>query len=109
MPVDQRVADRVRRFLRSKREVTERKMFGGVAFMVRGNMICAVGKEHLMVRVGPVEYEAALRAPHAHPMRFTGKPMRGYITVDPAGYETRNGLSFWLEKALAFVLTLPPK
>jgi len=109
VPFDQKVADRVRLFLRSKGEVTERKMFGGVAFMVRGNMICAVGKEHLMVRVGPSEYEAALRAPHAHPMRFTGKPMRGYITVDPAGYETSSGLGFWLQKALAFVGTLPLK
>jgi len=109
VPFDKKAADRVRQFLQSKAEVTERKMFGGVAFMVRGNMVCAVGKEHLMVRVGLSQYEAALRAPHAHIMRFTGKPMRGYITVDPAGYETRNGVSFWLEKALAFVLTLPPK
>ena len=62
-----------------------------------------------MVRVGPSEYEAALRVPHAHPMQFTGKPMRGYITVDPAGYETSNGLGFWLQKALSFVRTLPPK
>jgi len=109
VPFDQNVADRVRRFLRSKDEATERKMFGGVAFMVRGNMLCAVGKKHLMVRVGLSEYEAALRVPHAHAMRFTGKPMRGYITVDPAGYETSDGLGFWLQKALTFVRTLPPK
>ena len=109
MPFDEKVADRVCRFLRSKGEVTERKMFGGVAFMLRGNMLCAVGKNDLMVRVGPSGYEAALRLPHAHPMRFTGRPMRGYITVDTAGYETSDGLGLWLDKALAFVRTLPPK
>lgn len=108
VPFDNKVADRVRRFLRSKDEVTERQMFGGVAFMLRGNMICAVGKKHLMVRVGVAEYEAALRVPDAHPMQFTGKPMRGYITVDPAGYQTSTGLG-WLQKALTFVATLPPK
>jgi TfoX/Sxy family transcriptional regulator of competence genes len=106
---DKKVVDRVRRFLESKGDVTERKMFGGVAFMVRGNMICAVGKDHLMVRVGSAEYEAALRMPHAHEMRFTGRPMRGYVTVDPAGYETSKGLSDWLQKAVFFVCTLPPK
>jgi len=109
MSFDERVAARVRRALARTPNVTERGMFGGLAFMTDGNMLCAVGGDHLMVRVGPEQYESALREPHAHDMRFTGRPMRGYVTVDPPGYETQEALAAWVSKARAFVSALPPK
>jgi len=106
-PVD--AAARVRQILQEVTGVTERRMFGGIAFMLNGNMVCAVGKDHLMVRVGPDGYDDALHLPHAHEMRFTGRPMRGYVTVEAAGYGSRRALESWLRKALAHVSTLPPK
>jgi TfoX/Sxy family transcriptional regulator of competence genes len=109
MPFDEEVAALVRHSLASTANVSERRMFGGLAFMVNGNMLCAVGNDHLMVRVGPAQYETALRQPHAHEMRFTGRPMRGYLSVDPNGYATRDAVAAWVSAALAFVSTLPPK
>ena len=84
-------------------------MFGGLAFMVSGNMLCAVGIDHLMVRVGPTQYEAALRRPHAEEMSLTGRPMRGYVSVKPPGYSSRKALAAWIAKSLTFVASLPPK
>lgn len=84
-------------------------MFGGLAFMVSGNMLCAVGADHLMVRVGPIQYESALRRAHAREMRFTGRPMRGYVTVAPPGYASKRAVAVWVASALRFVTSLPPK
>ena len=84
-------------------------MFGGLAFMISGNMLCAVGKEHLMVRVGHDQYEEALAQPHAKVMRFTGRTMPGYVTVEPEGYSTERAVAKWIAVALRFVATLPPK
>ena len=109
MAFDEKVAQQVRHLLASRDEVVERRMFGGLAFMVSGNMLCAVSADHLMVRVGPAQYEAALRRPHAGEMRFTGRPMRGYVTVDPPGYSSEKAVAAWVATALSFVATLPPK
>ena len=109
MAFDERTAGQVRQLLATLKDVTERKMFGGLAFMVGGNMLCAVGRDHLMVRVGEAGYETALAQPHAQEMRFTGRTMRGYVTVAPAGYTTREALQSWLQAALSFVGTLPRK
>jgi TfoX N-terminal domain len=84
-------------------------MFGGLAFMVSGNMLCAVGADHLMLRVGPVQYEAMLRRAHVSEMRFTGRSMRGYVTVAPPGYSSKKAVAAWIATSLAFVTTLPPK
>ena len=84
-------------------------MFGGIAFMVRGHMCCGVVKDLLMVRVGPEGYEHALAKPHARPMDFTGRPLRGLVFVAPAGTLTDKGLSDWVRRAARFVRTLPPK
>lgn len=109
MAADEGTAQQVRVLLASRGDVSERRMFGGLAFMVAGNMLCAVGADHLMVRVGPDQYESSLRQPHASEMRFTGKPMRGYVTVDPSGYATASTLRHWVDTALRYVSTLPPK
>lgn len=109
MPADEAAARRVRKLLSSRTDVTERRMFGGLAFMIAGNMLCAVGADHLMVRVGRDRYAAALDQPHAKEMRFTGRSMKGYVTVDPAGYVADEDLQRWVETALSFVTTLPSK
>jgi TfoX/Sxy family transcriptional regulator of competence genes len=109
MAFDPGIAEQVRHLLETRKDITERKMFGGLAFMVGGNMLCAIGNEHLMVRVGDAGHDAALARPHVREMRFTGRPMRGYVTVDPPGYATRKALQSWLETALSFVGALPRK
>ncbi len=109
MAYDEDVAYRLREALADQDGVTERKMFGGLAFMVNGHMCCGLTTEDLMVRVGPEQYEACLAQSHARPMDFTGRPMKGMIYVDEAGYETADALQAWVDRGLAFVLGLPPK
>ena len=109
MPFDEQVAERLRSALKGVPGVEEKKMFGGIAFMVDGHMCCGVVKEDLMVRVGPDEYEACLELPFAREMDFTGKPLRGFVYVGREGFESAEVLQEWVERGLAFVSTLPPK
>jgi len=108
MAIDEGLAARIREVLGTAR-TTERKMFGGLAFMSRGHMFIGIAKEALMVRVGPEAYPAALQRPHAREMDFTGRPMKGYVFVDPPGYERDADLAAWVQAGLAFVATLPAK
>lgn len=89
--------------------MVEKKMFGGLSFMVKGNMCCGVVGDELMARVGPDGYEAALKRPHARPMDFTGKPLKGFVYVAPEGFADRADLEGWIGLALNFVETLPAK
>ncbi|MEX2158454.1 MAG: TfoX/Sxy family protein [Dehalococcoidia bacterium] len=109
MAYDEMLAQRVRALLAKKGGVTERKMFGGIAFMVGGNMCVGVVKDDLMVRVGPDGHDDALAQPGARPMDFTGRPMRGMVFVGPRGYRTGAGLSAWVQRGVAFAKTLPAK
>jgi TfoX/Sxy family transcriptional regulator of competence genes len=109
MAFDEAVAGRVREALAGGPNVVEKKMFGGVAFMVRGNMCCGVIGGRLMLRVGPKGYETALSRPHASAMDFTGRPMKGMVYVEPAGFASPRDLEAWIEKAMAFALSLPAK
>ena len=84
-------------------------MFGGLAFMVRGHMCCAVSGQDLMVRAGPDQYEALLSLPHASPMDITSRPMRGFVIVGPAGLSSMEDLKEWVNRGLEFVCTLPSK
>lgn len=84
-------------------------MFGGVAFLRDGHMFVGVTDESLMVRVGKELHADSLRRAHVRPMDFTGKPMNGYVFVDPAGIRSAAQLRFWVERATAFVSGLPPK
>jgi TfoX/Sxy family transcriptional regulator of competence genes len=104
---DERLATRVRSVLGDRARVTERRMFGGLAFMVSGHMACGIVGEDLMVRVGPARYEKALARRHARPMDFTGKALRGMIYVGPAGLRSRAVLSGWIQLALELVRSLP--
>jgi len=90
-------------------DVVEKRMFGGIAFMVRGNLCCGVIGDRLMLRVGPKGYETTLSRPHAKAMDLTGKPMKGMIYVEPAGFATPRDLKKWIERALEFSLSLPAK
>ncbi len=109
MAYDEGVAQRLREALSDEDDVVEKKMFGGIAFMHRGNMCCGVVGDELMVRVGADAYDTALREPHARPMDFTGRPMRGMLYVGTDGFESDEVLGAWLQRAMAFTKTLPPK
>jgi hypothetical protein len=104
---DENLADRVRAALPAE-AVTERQMFGGVAFMLAGHMFCGIVKDTLMLRLGPDGAECALDQPHVRPMDFTGRPMKGMVFVEPGGL-TGGALQQWVDAAAAFTRTLPPK
>lgn len=106
MAYDEKLADRVRRALGPRPDVTEKKMFGGVAFLLDGKMFCGVATEDLMVRVGPERHAAALAAAHVRPMDFTGRPMNGYVFVGPGGTRTVKAVQKWVDQGAAFVATL---
>ena len=103
MSYDQRLADRVRSVLSKHRGVTERKMFGGLAFMVNDRMCCGVLNRSLVVRVGKDRYQEALARPHVRPMDFTGRPMRGLVYVGPGGSRSTRTLKAWIQQGLYFV------
>jgi len=109
MAYDETATQRVREALTKYAGITEKKMFGGLAFLLRGHMCCGITGDELMVRVGPQGYEAALSRPHTRKMDFTGKPLKGFVFVKPAGFGAKKDLKAWIEKATDFVLSLPPK
>ncbi|MCI0340425.1 MAG: TfoX/Sxy family protein [Planctomycetales bacterium] len=109
MAYDLALADRVRKALGRRRGVGEKEMFGGVAWLLDGKMFVGIVKEELMVRVGPDRHDAALEKPGARTMDFTGKPMRGYVFVSPAGLRSAAALAGWVKWGAEFVATLPAK
>jgi TfoX/Sxy family transcriptional regulator of competence genes len=109
MAYDEQLAQRTRSALATRRGITERKLFGGLAFMLHGNMCCGIVGDRLMARVGPEAYEEALARPHAREMDFNGRPMRGMVYVEPAGVRSDRDLARWVARAVAFVETLPAK
>lgn len=109
MPYSERLARRLRDLFAGRPEVTERKMFGGLVFMVGGNMACGVHGDELMVRVGREAYADSLESPDARPMDFTGRPMRGFVIVAAAGIATTAGLSEWAGRGVAYAASLLEK
>lgn len=109
MAYDEKLADRVRDVLKHRRGVSEKKMFGGLSFLVNGNMSCGIIGDNLMVRVGPDAYDGALKKKGARPMDFTGRAMKGMIYVDRSGYGRSASLKAWVERGLAHARSLPPK
>jgi TfoX/Sxy family transcriptional regulator of competence genes len=107
MAYDERLAERIRRGLAGHPGTTEKAMFGGLCFMVNGSMCVGLIGDELMVRVGPDAHDAALEEPHVRPMDFTGRPMRGYIFVEPDGTTTPRALQRWLDRGVSFAATLP--
>ncbi|MBT8400701.1 MAG: TfoX/Sxy family protein [Rhodothermia bacterium] len=108
MAYSEDLAQRVRQVL-DRPGVVEKKMFGGLAFMVDGNMCCGILGDELMLRVGPERFEEVVSTPHARPMDFTGRPSRGMVYVASTGLGTDEMLLTWIELSLDFVATLPPK
>ena len=109
MTFDEGLATRLRDILREHSDVDEKKMFGGYGLMLRGNLCCGVLHDELIVRVGPDQYEGALVRSHAKKFDFTGRPMKGWILIEPEGFESDEDLSTWVQMAVDFVLSLPPK
>lgn len=109
MAYDENLAQRVRRLLAPVDNIYERKMFGGLAFMLNGNMCCCVEKENLVIRTGPDAYDDALTRPHARVFDFTGRPMRGFVYVESEGLAEEIALRDWVNTAVAFASALPPK
>jgi hypothetical protein len=109
MAYDADLGDRVRETLGPRAAFTERAMFGGLAFMVGGHMTCGVIGDDLVLRLGPDGAEDALDRDGVRPMDFTGRPMKGYVYVAPAGFEEDAALAGWVACCLRFNGTLPPK
>ena len=97
MAYDEQLAERVRKSLGRRRNITEKKMFGGLSFLQNGKMLCGVLKDLLVLRVGPEEAAKLLKKPHVRPMDFTGRPMKGFVYVEPGG--SKSAASF--ERGLA--------
>lgn len=109
MAYDETLAERIRELLKGRKHITEKRMFGGIAFLARDHMFVGVSGDALMVRVGPSAYEESLRRAHVRVMDFTGRPMKGYVFVDHAGLEHDDDLRHWLDAGHTFVQTLPAK
>ncbi len=103
---DRDLAERIRTTLAGRRGVTEKEMFGGIAFLLRGKMFCGITNNTLMARIGPDRYEKALAKAHVRPMDFTGRPMKGYVFVDAPGLRTQRTLASWVGQCIDFVSTL---
>jgi TfoX/Sxy family transcriptional regulator of competence genes len=108
MAYDEQTAKRVRKLLSGRRDIAEKKLMGGLCFMVDGHMCCSVsGKGGLLIRVGAQAQAPMLAEPHALPMQMGGRTMKGFIRVGPEGYRTEAGLRKWIERGLDFTATLP--
>jgi TfoX/Sxy family transcriptional regulator of competence genes len=106
---DADAAERVRRVLSGRGEVVEKRMVGGLSFLVNGNMCCGITGTALMIRVGADSREKALREPHVRPMTFGGRVLSGFICIEPAGYAADDALASWVQRGLDFVSGLPAK
>src|SRR3954467_12315674 len=110
MAYDEDLANRIRELMADEPGVTEMKMFGGLAFLVGGNMsVAASGQGGLMVRIDPEQTEALLAEPHAQPFEMRGREMTGWLRVEAEGVRTREGLEPWVERGVAYARSLPAK
>jgi TfoX/Sxy family transcriptional regulator of competence genes len=109
MAYDETLAARIRQALAPRPDIDQRKMFGGIGFMLSGNMCCGVAGERLMLRLGNEGAAAALREPHTRPMDFTGKPLKSMVYVDLEGIASPEDLNRWVNRAADFAAALPPK
>ena len=109
MAYSEELAERIREIIDARPGVVERKMFGGVAWMVNGNMACGVIGEDLMVRLDHDEAELALAEDHVGPMDFTGRPMRGFVVVEAMGISVDDSLGRWVDAGADYAESLPPK
>ena len=109
MAYDEDLADRVRELFAGRPGLREQKMFGGLCFMLDGNMACGILGSELVVRVGRESQDDALSLPYSRPFDMTGRPMRGFVYVSAEGLATDDGLAEWATRGLAYAASLPPK
>jgi len=109
MAFDETLAERVREALAGRADVGERRMFGGIAFMVAGNMAVGIVGDDLMVRLDPEDAERALAGPHVRPMDFTGRPAKNMVFVDAEGTAADENLAAWVDAGADYASSLPPK
>jgi hypothetical protein len=107
MAYDEELAKRLRTIFDQRTDVVEKKMFGGLCFMVSDHMCCGIAGNTLMARVGPAMYEECLKQRYVKEMDFTGRPMKGFVYVQPEGIAGDKELSGWVDKCLSFILSLP--
>ena len=107
MAYDEKLAERVRGAVAKRSRIEEKRMFGGLAFLLGGRMFCGVLDDDLMVRVGPARYAAALSRPNVRPMDFTGRPITGFVYVGARGVKTAASVAKWVREAVDYALTLP--
>jgi TfoX/Sxy family transcriptional regulator of competence genes len=109
MAYDEVLASCIQGVLDQQPGLVEKKMFGGVAFLIQGNMAVGVHKDMLMVRVGPDAYDETMKYPNTRPFDLTGRAMKGWVLVEPDGITSESELKEWVEAGVNFALTLPPK
>ena len=109
MAFDESLAERIRQRLARRKNVEERKMFGGIGFLLGGHLLVGVWKDSLIARIGPDEHDAALLEPHVKEFDITGRPMKGWVLVEAEGVEGDDQLSGWIQRAVKFVGALPAK
>ena len=109
MAYDEGLAQRIREEMGGLPGYTEKKMFGGVGYMLQGNMACGVNGPDLIVRVGPERYEKALAEPNTRVFDMTGRPMKGWVVISPQGCEEDKDLKAWVKQGVEYALTLPSK
>jgi TfoX/Sxy family transcriptional regulator of competence genes len=109
MAFSEELAERIRQQLAWRKGVEEKKMFGGIGFLLNGNLLVGVWKESLIVRLGLEEGDEALKEPHVSEFDITGRSMKGWVLVEPQGVEDDDQLGGWVQRAVEFVKTLPAK
>jgi len=110
MAYDEDLADRIRELIADEPDLSEMRMFGGLAFLIAGNMsVAASGQGGLMVRVAPDDTDALVAKPHARRFEMRGKPMQGWVRVDDEGMRTKRQLEPWVKRGVAYARSLPPK
>lgn len=109
MAYDEALAQRIRAALSDIHELTEKKMFGGISFLVQGNLACGVSGPSLMVRIGRDATAAALSRPAVRPLDMSGRPMKDWVLVEPDGLQSDQDVSGWVNQGVAFAQSLPPK
>jgi hypothetical protein len=109
MVSNEKLTGNIRKLVAKRRGFTEKKMSGGIAFLLNGNMCFGSLKDDLIVRVGPERYKEALSMPHTRPMDFTGRPTTGFVFVDPKGWSNDEALKKWLDMGIGYASSLPEK
>lgn len=109
MPYNKDIEARINPFISGWKNILKKNMFGGVCYLLKGNMFCGIYKDSLILRLGEEGAEGALTLPTVNPFDITGKPMKGWVMVEPAGFQTDEDLRGWLTKARKFASRLPPK